>query len=138
MYGVASSDTGSKTDRKSLPDITVNWVRVVSVKKQEGEAMENRPSGRQKHVTEGGKGVQKQGQGLGGGPVGRADGYAGRKAQKQASGAGRGTGGGQGGAGSPGGGINRGGSGGRSPLGIIILLAIVLLGGGGGISALLG
>lgn len=100
--------------------------------------MENRPSGRQKHVTEGGKGVQKQGQGLGGGPVGRADGYAGRKAQNQASGAGRGSAGGPGGVGSPGGGMNRGGSGGRSPLGIIILLAIVLLGGGGGISALLG
>ena len=95
--------------------------------------MENRPTGRQKHVTEGGKGVHKQGEGLGGGPVGRADGYAGRKAQSGASGAGRGS---SGGAGRQGRGSGSGG--GKSPLGMIIALIVVLLGGGGGISALLG
>ena len=41
--------------------------------------MDNRPTGRQKHVTGAGKGVYKRGEGLNtGGPVGRADGYAGR------------------------------------------------------------
>ena len=34
--------------------------------------------GRDKHVTGGGKGVGKRGDGLGTGPVGRSDGYAGR------------------------------------------------------------
>ncbi len=41
--------------------------------------MDPKSSGRQKNVTEGGKGVRKRGEGLNtGGPVGRKDGYAGR------------------------------------------------------------
>ncbi len=98
--------------------------------------MENRPTGRQKHVTEGGKGVQKKGEGLGTGPVGRADGYAGRKAQQTvgASSGGRGQGNAEAGPGSS----QRGsGGGGRSPLMLIIALVIALLGGGGGLTALL-
>ncbi len=81
--------------------------------------MENRPKGREKHVTGQGKGVYKRGDGLSTGPVGSADGHAGR------------TGGGSGG--------KRASGGGRSPLVTIILLAILLLGGGGaGLSGLLG
>ncbi len=42
--------------------------------------MDNRPKGRQKHITGAGKDVYKRGDGLNlGGPVGRQDGYAGRK-----------------------------------------------------------
>lgn len=78
--------------------------------------------GRDKHVTGGGKGVQKRGDGLGTGPVGRSDGYAGR-------------------GGSTGGGGNRAVGGGTrmSPkTAIIILVIMALLGGGGGGAALLG
>ena len=78
--------------------------------------------GRDKHVTGGGKGVQKRGDGLGTGPVGRSDGYAGR-------------------GGSTGGGGNRAYGGGTrmSPkTAIIILIIMALLGGGGGGAALLG
>ncbi len=79
--------------------------------------MENRPRGREKHVTGPGKGVQKQGEGLGTGPVGRQDGYAGRT----------------GGDGSRG---SRGNGGGFNPI-LLIILAVLLLG-GGGISGLFG
>ena len=40
--------------------------------------MEDRPIGRKKRVGEGGSGVQKKGEALGGGPVGSSDGYAGK------------------------------------------------------------
>ena len=39
---------------------------------------ENRPGGREKHVTGMGKDVYKRGDGLGSGPVGSANGHAGR------------------------------------------------------------
>ena len=84
--------------------------------------MDNRPNGREKNVTGQGKGLYKRGEGLNTGPVGREDGYQGRK-QQQASG---GSGG------------NRAG-GGRSPLIIIIALVVLLLGGGGaGLGGLFG
>ena len=80
---------------------------------------DNRPKGREKHIVGEGKGVYKRGDGLGSGPVGSADGHAGRT-------------------GSSGGGSQRA-SGRKSPLLTIILAAIVLLGGGGaGLSGLLG
>ena len=41
----------------------------------------NRPRSREKNVVSGGSGVFKRGQGLGTGPVGSQDGYAGRKGQ---------------------------------------------------------
>ena len=83
--------------------------------------MENRPNGREKHITGQGKDLYKRGEGLGTGPVGNADGHAGR------------TGGGSG----TGGGAKR--AGGKSPLTTIILLAVLLLGGGGaGLSGLFG
>ncbi len=75
--------------------------------------MENRPRGRETHVT--GKGsVNRRGSGLGTGPVG----------------------GGRGGSSSGDG--NRSGGGGRSPLSLIIIIVIALLGGGGGLSTFLG
>ena len=43
---------------------------------------QRRPRARQKKVVEGGKGVEKKGEGLGTGPVGSQDGYAGRKTQQ--------------------------------------------------------
>ena len=87
--------------------------------------MDNRPRGREKHVTGAGKDMHRRGEGLGGGPVGRGDGYQGRTE----SSAGGGMGGSAGG--------QRAGKG--SPLGIIIMLAIMLLGGGGfGLNSLFG
>ena len=74
--------------------------------------------GRQKRVTEGGKGVQKRGSGLGTGPVGRSDGYSGRSGS---SGTNRDGG-------------SSGGSGGL--MRIIIILVVLLFGGGGGAAAL--
>ncbi|MBR3418665.1 MAG: peptidase C11 [Oscillospiraceae bacterium] len=50
---------------------------------------QNRPKGREKHVTEGGSGVHRRGEGLGTGPVGSQDGYAGRKQQQSGGGAGK-------------------------------------------------
>ncbi|WP_408069750.1 clostripain-related cysteine peptidase [Butyrivibrio sp. JL13D10] len=83
--------------------------------------MANQPIRRKKNIEDGGSGVHKRGEGLGGGPVGSGDGYSGKSG-------GNGTTGG--------GGSQR--SGGRSPLSIIIILAILLLGGGGGIGSLMG
>ena len=86
--------------------------------------MDPKSSGRQKKVTDNSKGVHRRGEGLGTGPVGRADGYAGRKGQS--SGSGR----------SSGDGTRAGGLGGGKLL--IIILILLLGGGGGGLSALLG
>ncbi len=81
--------------------------------------MDNRPTGREKHITGTGKTVQKRGDGLNTGPVGRSDGYRGRR--------GSGSGGGERASGQ------------RSPLAVIIVLLVALLGGGGaGLSGLLG
>lgn len=82
--------------------------------------MENRPVGRKKNVGEGGGGVHKRGDGLGGGPVGSSNGYSGKT----------------GGSGTGGGGPQR--SGGRSPLFMIIVVLFLLLGGGGGLTSFLG
>ncbi len=73
----------------------------------------NRPRGREKHITGSGKTVHKRGEGLGTGPVGDASGYADRK-QEQSPGA-RSAG-------------TRGGGG----MKLILLLLVLLLGGGGG------
>jgi hypothetical protein len=84
---------------------------------------ENRPNGREKHITGQGKDIYKRGDGLGTGPVGSADGHAGRPTGGQTP---------------SGGGAKRAG-GQRSPLMTIILIAVLLLGGGGaGLSGLLG
>ncbi|MBQ3798373.1 MAG: peptidase C11 [Butyrivibrio sp.] len=85
--------------------------------------MENRPVGRKKNVGVGGSGVHKRGEGLGGGPVGSSDGYAGK------------TGGPSGGSGGDGGPQR---SGGRSPLFMIIIILFLVLGGGGGLTSFLG
>ncbi len=82
--------------------------------------MEDRPVGRKKKVGEGGSGVHKRGEGLGGGPVGSNSGLPGGNASS----------------GGNGGGMNR--SGGRSPLFAIIIVLFLLLGGGGGLTSLLG
>lgn len=81
--------------------------------------MEERPVGRKKRVGEGGSGVHKRGEGLGGGPVGSSSGLPGGSQS-----------------GGNGGGIQR--SGGRSPLFAIIIVLFLLLGGGGGLSSFLG
>ena len=82
----------------------------------------NRPRGREKNITGGGKGVHRRGQGLGTGPVGEGSGgFGGRPSS------GRPSGGGQ----------TRSGRG-SSPLTILLLLLLVLGGGGGGLGALLG
>ena len=78
----------------------------------------NRPRGREKHVTGSGKTVQKRGAGLGTGPVGSPSGHSGR---------GQPSGGGTRSSGNRGGGMK-----------LIILLLALLLGGGGGLTALLG
>ena len=84
--------------------------------------------GREKHVTGGGKGVSKRGEGLGTGPVGRSDGYSNRK---QSSGGAGGPG--QRASGDMGSGTR------MSPkTAIITLIIMLLLGGGGGGVALLG
>ena len=84
--------------------------------------------GREKHVTGGGKGVSKRGEGLGTGPVGRSDGYSNRK---QSSG-------GAGGPGQRAGGDMGSGTRMSPKTAIITLIIMLLLGGGGGGVALLG
>ncbi len=80
--------------------------------------MDNRPRGREQHVTGAGKDIYKRGSGLGTGPVGSTGGQSGRT-------------GGSGGEGKR--------SGGGSPLLAIIAVVVLLLGGGGaGLSGLLG
>ena len=92
----------------------------------------NRPRGRDRQVTGKAKEMNKHGEGLGTGPVGSSNGYAGRgssSGQKPGqSGGGRGT--------YSGGGGRRGG--GLSPLVLIIVVVVVLVGGGGGLSGLFG
>ena len=78
----------------------------------------NRPRGREKHVTGPGKTVHKRGDGLGTGPVGDPGGYSERKEQSS-SGTSRGP-------------VARGG------VKLIVLLLVLLLGGGGGLAALMG
>ncbi len=83
--------------------------------------------GREKHITDGGKGVSKRGDGLGTGPVGRSDGYSGRNSGS--------------GSNAPSGRAGNDMAGGTkmSPkTAIIVLVIMLLLGGGGGGAALLG
>lgn len=83
--------------------------------------MEQRPRGREKHITGTGKDIKRRGSGLGGGPVGSADGYQGREQASSGSSGKRASGGR------------------RSPLMTILLIAALALGGGGaGLSGLLG
>ena len=95
------------------------------------------PRGRERHGSGTASGGYKHGSGLGTGPAGSKDGYAGRKPGGTATGGGGGTSGpgSKTGGGQRSGGSGRGGCG--SPLIIIIFLA-VLLGGGGGLTGLLG
>ena len=79
----------------------------------------NRPRGREKHVTGPAKKVQKQGEGLGTGPVGEAGGYSDRRQGSSSGTRSAGT---------------RGGGGVK----LVGLLLVLLLGGGGGLTALLG
>ena len=87
--------------------------------------------GREKNVTGGGKGVQKRGSGLGTGPVGRSDGYAGRtgalNAGKNAAGSTQRAGG-----------VSYASGTRLSPKTILIAIVILALLGGGGGSALFG
>lgn len=79
----------------------------------------NRPRGREKHVTGPAKTVKKRGAGLGAGPVGDAGGYQDRKQGQTSGNRSAGT---------------RGGGG----MKLILLALVVLLGGGGGLTTLLG
>ena len=82
--------------------------------------------GRQKNVTGQGKPIEKRGEGLGSGPIGRQEGYHGRGNPSPSSGGSQG-----------GGGPVR--SGGARKGGIIAIILALLLGGGGfGLSGLLG
>lgn len=112
--------------------------------------MENRPVRREKNVTGAGKPIEKKGSGLGSGPVGRAEGYAGRKTSRPGGSAGHGEGfarrkgtgstpiGGSYGAGSAPSGTRQTRSSGGGLVKIIIA-AVVLLGGGRlGLGSLLG
>ena len=80
----------------------------------------NRPRGREKHVTGPAKTVKKRGEGLGTGPVGDAGGYQARKPEASS---------GQRSAGTRGGG---------GMMKLVLLSLLVLLGGGGGLTAMLG
>lgn len=80
----------------------------------------NRPRGREKHVTGPAKTVKKRGEGLGTGPVGDAGGYQDRKPEASS---------GQRSAGTRGGG---------GMMKLVLLALLVLLGGGGGLTAMLG
>ncbi|MCI2048506.1 MAG: clostripain-related cysteine peptidase [Lachnospiraceae bacterium] len=80
---------------------------------------ENRPLGRQEHVTGGGAGVHRRGSGLGTGPVGSSNGYGGR---------------GSGGSGGGSGPLRSGGGGGcLTPLVIAIALIVLAVTGGKGL-----
>ena len=87
--------------------------------------MQPNNNGRQRNVT-GNATVHKQGGPIAGGPVGRQDGYAGRKTSSS---------GGSGRAGSTGGGAGLSLPGGRG--GLLIAIIVILLGGGGGLTAFL-
>ena len=85
-------------------------------------ADDKRPQGRDKYVTNNGKGIRRRGSGLNTGPVGDQNANPNSAGQQQ-------TGGKRGG-------ITRGG--GMSPLLIIVLLVLLLGGGGGGLLSNLG
>ena len=80
----------------------------------------NRPRGREKHVTGPAKTVKKRGAGLGTGPVGDAGGYQDRKTEASSGQRSVGT------------------RGGGGMMKLVLLALLVLLGGGGGLTAMLG
>lgn len=80
----------------------------------------NRPRGREKHVTGPAKTVKKRGEGLGTGPVGDAGGYQDRKPEASSGHRSAGT------------------RGGGGMMKLVLLALLVLLGGGGGLTAMLG
>ncbi len=95
--------------------------------------MENRPNGREKKVTGKGKGLYRRGEGLNTGPVGRQDGYEGRKEANRPAQGFKPTGG----SGSSGGNANltRAAKGGG---GLLIIIVVVLLLTKGNLGGLLG
>ena len=84
--------------------------------------MDNRPKGREKHVTGQGKDIYKRGDGLGSGPVGSTGGRSGQNTQNPAGGSSNRAGGTA--------------ARGKGSLIGIILAAVLLLGGGAGLSGL--
>ena len=89
--------------------------------------MDQQPRGREKNVTGYGKPIEKRGEGLGTGPVGKRDGYQGRNQQGSPAG------------GSPSGGTpHRSSGGGGKRLGIIGIILALVFGGGFGLNSLLG
>lgn len=89
--------------------------------------MDQQPRGREKNVTGYGKPIEKRGEGLGTGPVGKSDGYQRRNQQTSPAG------------GPPSGGApQRSGSGGGKRIGIIGIILALLFGGGFGINSLFG
>ena len=88
--------------------------------------MDQQPRGREKNVTGYGKPIEKRGEGLGTGPVGKKDGYQGRNQQGSPSG------------GSPSGGTPHRSGGGGKRIGIIGIILALLFGGGFGINSLFG
>ncbi|MBR1457592.1 MAG: peptidase C11, partial [Oscillospiraceae bacterium] len=80
-------------------------------------ADDKRPQGRDKYVTNNGKGIRRRGSGLNTGPVGDQSAHPGGSSGAEQNGQRTG-------------GVTR--SGGKSPLLIIILLVLLLGGGGGG------
>lgn len=88
--------------------------------------MDQQPRGREKNVTGYGKPIEKRGEGLGTGPVGKKDGYRGRNQSGSPFGGS-----------SSGGGHNRSGGGGKR-IGIIGIILALVFGGGFGINSLFG
>ncbi len=91
--------------------------------------MENRPDGRKRNVTGTGGGLRKRGEGLGTGPVGKSDGYAGRNSSPQTPSSFSS----QSSSSSSPRGVTRAGGGKLPIILIIVVAALVLFGGGGGL-----
>ena len=119
--------------------------RLAACRKAGGNRLDNRPQGRDTHVTGAGKEIKKRGSGLNTGPVGSTPSHSSSGSRPESSSGNRPAAPGgsrpvgrnaQTGYGSAGG---QRASGGRSPLLTIIIAAVVLLGGGGfGLNSLLG
>ena len=88
---------------------------------------QNRPRGREKHVTDNSTGVHKRGDGLGTGPVGSSNGYSGRTGSNHSGSSGRSSGG-----------PNRAALGGGLSLPVIIVIVLFFLLKGGKLGGLLG
>ena len=88
--------------------------------------MDQQPRGREKNVTGYGKPIEKRGEGLGTGPVGKSDGYQRRNQQGSPVG------------GPPSGGTPQRSGGGGKRIGIIGIILALLFGGGFGLNSLMG